>query len=154
MLLYLVRHGKAESGDVDAARRLTDGGRKAVGRVARALASAGIRVDRIEHSGLVRAQETAEILADALQAPVTTAAGLEPFANVAAAARRLRDSGIDQVMLVGHQPFTGRMASYLLTGDADVEILHFPTSAVACLSNEEGRWQLEWLVTAKVLSHE
>ena len=51
MLLYLVRHGKAEAGPDDARRELTEGGSKSVRRVARALEHAGTRVEGVQHSG-------------------------------------------------------------------------------------------------------
>ena len=146
MLLYLVRHGKAEPGDDDATRRLTDGGRKAVGRIARKLSDAGIHVDRIEHSGLARAAETGEILAKALGGEVVAVAGLGPSDNVASAARRLEGRDDHSIMLVGHLPFMGRLAGYLLTGDADAEPLHFRAGAVACFATSDGGWVLEWLL--------
>jgi len=144
-LLYLVRHGKAEPGEDDNLRRLTDGGRKSVQRVGRRLADAGVHVNRIDHSGLIRARETAEILAGAVGGDVRAVEGLGPTDNVASAARHV--NGNEDIMLVGHLPFMERMASYLLTGDADSQVLHFRTGAVACLSNAEGYWLLEWLLS-------
>src|SRR5687767_10823392 len=61
--LYLMRHGEAEAGASDAARRLTAEGAAAVERVAARAAAAGVRLDRVYHSGLVRAEQTALILA-------------------------------------------------------------------------------------------
>src|SRR3712207_3316757 len=127
MELYLVRHGKAEPGDDDARRRLTPEGREMVQRVARSLDSAGIRVDRIEHSGLLRAAETAEILAPAVGGEVASVQDLAAEADVVPVAGRLRDTPGDRLMLVGHVPFMERMASYLLAGDPDASILHFST---------------------------
>ena len=49
-------------------------------------------------------------------------------------------------MLVGHLPFMERLASYLLMRQEDVSILHFKTSAVACLSMDSGQWTLEWFL--------
>ena len=144
MLLYLVRHGKAEPGEDDYSRRLTEQGRKAVRRVARRLADAHVRVDRVQHSGLTRARETAEILAEAVGGEVTAVDGLGATDNVASATRHANEHGY--VMLVGHLPFMERMASYLLIGDADPQILHFKTGAVACFSNADGYWILEWLM--------
>jgi phosphohistidine phosphatase len=149
MLLYLVRHGKAEQGaGDDASRRLTDGGRKAVQRVAKALAEAGVRVDRVEHSGLVRARQTAEILASAVGGEIAAAADLGSSADVVSVANRLDREG--SLMLVGHAPFMPKMASYLLGGRPDAELLHFRTGSVACLSNGEGSWQLEWFLPPKL----
>lgn len=144
MQLYLVRHGKAEPGEDDHNRRLTEQGQKSVRRIARRLTDAKVQVDRIQHSGLVRARETAEILAQAVGGEVAAVEGLGPTDNVASATRHADGHG--DVMLVGHLPFMERMASYLLTGDADPQILHFKTGAVACFSNADGYWILEWLL--------
>jgi phosphohistidine phosphatase len=146
MLLYLVRHGKAEPGGDDAARKLTDQGRKAVRRVARHLAGAEVHVDRIEHSGLARAEETAQILADAVGGSVTAAGGLGATDPVESVAQRIESSISQSLMLVGHSPFMNRLAAYLLTGDAEADILHFRTATVACLSDEDGGWTLEWFL--------
>lgn len=144
MLLYLVRHGKAESGGEDEARRLTDEGRAAVEQVATWLVERDTQVDRIEHSGLVRARETAEILARAVSGEIVERSDLDAAGDVEPVADRIGREG--SLMLVGHQPFMGRMASYLLRADPDAELLHFRTGAVACLSDDEGHWLLEWFL--------
>lgn len=150
MRLYLVRHGKAEPGADDHARRLTARGRSDVEKVARRMRKAEVRVGLVEHSGLVRAVETAEIVAAAIGGTTVQVDDLQPLADVARAGRRLEASQADAVMLVGHQPYMGRMASYLLTGDPDVPLLHITTAGVVCLTGDEGRWQLEWLLTPDI----
>lgn len=146
MQLYLVRHGKAEAGTDDDRRRLTDGGKKAVQRIARRLAAAKVRVDRIEHSGLVRAAETAEIIADTLDAKVEAVTGLRPSDDVTSTARRLEGTEESSLMLVGHLPFMERLASYLLTGDEEACLLHFRTASIACFSGSGPEWVLEWFL--------
>jgi phosphohistidine phosphatase len=150
--LYLVRHGKAEPGGDDEARRLTDRGRKDVQRMASALRAARVRVDRIDHSGLARAAETAEILANALDASAGATRGLAPMDDVAAAARRLEGVAIPRLTLVGHQPFMGSLTAYLLTGRAAGVSIHRPTAAAVHLSNDGGAWQLEWLLVPDLIS--
>ncbi|GAC1334522.1 MAG: phosphohistidine phosphatase SixA [Chloroflexota bacterium] len=150
MKLYLARHGKAESGADDHARRLTDRGRSSVERVAQRLANGKVRVARIEHSGLVRAVETAQILAAAIGGSLEAADDLHPLDDVGQAANRLQRGGETAVMIVGHQPFMGRMAAHLLTGDAENAFLHLPTGAVAYLSDDEGHWSLRWLLTPDI----
>jgi phosphohistidine phosphatase len=149
--LYLVRHGKAEPGGDDEARRLTDRGRKDVQRTASALRAARVQVDRIDHSGLARAAETSEILASALDAPAGATHGLAPMDDVAAAARRLESVALPRLMLVGHQPFMSRLAAYLLTGRAAGVAIHLPTAAVVHLSNDERAWELEWLLVPDLI---
>src|SRR5512132_2307889 len=69
--LYLVRHGVAEErGDAwpdDSKRPLTDDGMARMRKAARGLARLGVGLDLVLTSPLVRARQTAEILAGALE---------------------------------------------------------------------------------------
>lgn len=123
MKLYLLRHAIAAErrpGRSDAQRRLTPRGRRRMERIARAMRRAGIRVDAIYTSPLPRAAETAAVVAAALgtAAPRETP-GLAPDGSVAELLREIalrhgrRGAGI---LLVGHEPDLGRLASQLLTG--------------------------------------
>jgi phosphohistidine phosphatase len=150
MLLYLVRHGEAEPANTegaDAARRLTDAGRKDVERVAKRLETAGVRVDRVLHSPAVRAKQTAQILAEGVGGKVSATDDLASPEIEPMLGRVRRESG--DLMLVGHVPFMPRLASYLLTGREAPEMLHFGTGAIACLSDEEGNWRVEWIFAPK-----
>ena len=69
MRLYLVQHGDALPEQVDPERPLSAEGRRDVEAVARLLASAGTRAVRVAHSGKLRAQQTAEVLAAAWHLP-------------------------------------------------------------------------------------
>src|SRR5947209_346591 len=100
---YLVRHGEAAPGAEDRLRPLTERGREDVRRVARYAAALAVRVAEIRHSGLVRARETAEILADHLapRPDVRPAEGLAPDDEPATAQAMLESAGAP-LMLVGH----------------------------------------------------
>lgn len=150
MQLYLVRHGKAETGEVDYRRRLTERGRSDVEHQASILHKARVQVDRVEHSGLIRAEETATILARAIDSPLSKASYLAPDASVHSAAQAAEGSGCAALMLVGHLPFMERLASYLLIRNAEASILHFRTATIACLSDELGAWMVEWLMPARL----
>lgn len=149
--LYLVRHGKAEAGDLDDTRQLTAQGRKTVQRVAKTLLQANVRVELVYHSGLVRARETAEILATAVGGTLQQTPGLRPEDRVQPAADWIAGCDARRLMLVGHLPFMDQLASYLLTGDDGAEFCHFRTGSVACLSLTGGRWTLEWLLAPDLL---
>ena len=87
-------------------------------KVAAWAAQVGLQVDQIRHSGKLRAQQAAEILAERLQPRqgVTSETGLGPNDNVLPVADALADlSG--SVMLVGHLPFLSRLAGVMLSGD-------------------------------------
>ena len=79
-IVILVRHGEALSKQEDPARPLSDRGRNRAETTARWLASIGLPVGEIRHSGKARARETAEIVAAALDAGerVREAEGLAP----------------------------------------------------------------------------
>jgi phosphohistidine phosphatase len=93
MRLYLVQHGEAKREEEDPSRPLTENGRIEVERVAEFLARAGVKVDRILHSGRLRAAQTAEILARHLRPSkgVERAEGLDPLADPNIWAEKLRE---------------------------------------------------------------
>jgi phosphohistidine phosphatase len=67
-----MRHGKAEDAGhnmADAHRKLTTKGHEEIAAAATWMAAQGLRFDRIAASPLVRAQETAAIVADTLGTP-------------------------------------------------------------------------------------
>ena len=63
MKLYLVQHGEAHAKNVDPERPLTERGHGDVARLAAFLSRAGVRVERVIHSGKLRAEQTAGVLA-------------------------------------------------------------------------------------------
>ena len=148
MRLYLVQHGEAAEETEDPTRPLTENGRAAVQRVAAAADDAGVRPMHVFHSGKLRAEQTAEIIAETLglAGSVGVAAGLKPMDDVEPWATQVGEH-VQDVMLVGHLPFMGRLASLLLCGDADTEIVHFRYGAVVCLGREDtGSWSLLWVL--------
>jgi len=54
-------------------------------------------------------------------------------------------------MIVSHLPLVGRLASYLLVGDEDAELLHFRTGTVACLALDSGSRRVEWMLSPSVV---
>ena len=81
MELYLVQHGEATPKEVDPARPLTERGQVEVRRVAHAAHVAGVTVSTIYHSGKLRAQQTAEILAKELHV-AEAPSSLEGLSNI------------------------------------------------------------------------
>jgi len=139
MMVYLVRHGIAEdvsaTGD-DESRRLTAQGRGRMQKAAAGLRRMGIRPATVLTSPLVRAAETAAIIAAAfpgLPAPrdfPALAPAVPPMETIAA----LRVFGrYRELLLVGHQPNLGHVAAVLLTGSPDGLILELKKGACAAL---------------------
>jgi phosphohistidine phosphatase SixA len=120
MKLYLVRHAEAieRSGTTpDASRYLTTKGRLAFRKIARRVRRAGIAPDVIFTSPLLRAVQTAEILAERLkhEGPVVVAKELSPGFDLPALRSLLAEAGNPrEAAFVGHEPDLGTLAAILL----------------------------------------
>jgi phosphohistidine phosphatase len=145
MVAYLVRHGEAKSEAENPHRPLSERGREGVERVARAVAKKGLGVNQIFHSDKVRARETAEILAFHLspKSGMCEIKGLAPLDDPLIAKAEL-ETAQSSLMLVGHLPHLGRLASLLVTGKPDVKTVDFTAAAVVCLSKQNGGWIISW----------
>ena len=117
-VIDLLRHGDAApaNGGSDAARRLTERGRADVTLVAGQLAM-GPKPGRIFSSPLIRARETADLVADRLASPpaVERLDALSPESEPEAVIEALIEQGIESghVLMVGHQPLLGRLVEHL-----------------------------------------
>ncbi len=113
MDLLLWRHAEAEDGEVDFERALTARGEKQARMVARWLKARLPKTLQIIASPTVRTQQTA----DALELPYETNRRMGPegcVSELIAASGWPTSRGA--VLLVGHQPGLGRLASLLLAG--------------------------------------
>lgn len=121
MRLYLVRHAEAieRSGATpDASRYLTPKGRTAFRKIARRAREAGIAPEVIFTSPLLRAVQTAEILAERLkhEGPVVVANELSPGFDDRALRSLLAGAGnLAEAAFVGHEPDLGDLAAQLLS---------------------------------------
>jgi phosphohistidine phosphatase len=151
MDVYLARHGEARPESEDPARPLTGLGRQAVEGVARAAARGGIHVAVVQHSGKLRARETAEILASELhpRQGVRQMGGLSPNDDPAEAARALSELR-EPWLLVGHLPHLSRLVSLLLLGDQTRDIVAFPMGGLVGLSGSQEGWRLRLMLTPEM----
>jgi phosphohistidine phosphatase len=152
MTVYLLRHGAALREGDDNGRPLSLQGRGEAGIVAGILAKLGVTVPVIYHSGKLRAQETAEIVASHLSpAPgVETLSGLHPGDDPEIAGDLL-ETERRSLILTGHLPHLARLTSLLTTGDADRGIVQVPTAGLIVLGRQEARWQLLWMANPALL---
>ena len=128
MDLYLMQHGEATTDAENPERPLTDAGRVAVQRVAARARAADVRVSGCVHSGKLRAEQTAQLLMHEIGAEVDVEArpGLSPNDAVTPTAEWLRALTEDQALaLVGHLPFLDRLASLLVAGDEEAQVVRF-----------------------------
>jgi phosphohistidine phosphatase len=120
MLLYLIRHGKAAGAagyPSDGARPLTEDGAEEMRRVARRLGKLGVRFDVVLSSPLVRARQTAEIVAEAgIVDAVEQCEALAPggaLDEVLGEVGRRHAQGAERIALVGHEPTLSEWAARL-----------------------------------------
>ena len=148
MRVYLVQHGDALPKDVDPQRPLSGRGHGDVEKVAALLGQAGVRVGTVLHSGKRRAAQTAERLAQAIGegARIEAVSGINPLDSTEDFARTV-DEWTADMMVVGHQPFMGKLTSRLVVGDDTASTVAFRPGSVVCLeySNETG-WSVAWMI--------
>jgi phosphohistidine phosphatase len=113
MQLYLIRHGLAADGGADEARPLTDEGRARIAEEAQALRRLGAQFDRLLHSPLLRATQTAEALADL----VLGTSSPTPRLVLAPSEELLAELAGESVALVGHEPWLSELVAWLVTGE-------------------------------------
>ena len=114
MKLYLMQHGEACAKDVDPERPLTNEGRLDVERMGAFLKRSGVKVRRVIHSGKLRAQQTAEILADLIAPEVESeVSGLMNPNDNPRAFDWQAESWDQDTLIVGHLPFMAGLVSHL-----------------------------------------
>ena len=163
MQLLIVRHGAAgdkaefaKTGKSDDLRPLTSQGKAAMARSAEGLREIVPEISEVASSPLVRARQTAEILASAYQMKVATTTDVlspdTPFDEFAKWIAKRVDQ--DLVAVVGHEPHLSGLATWLMCGKDDSRIQL--KKGGACLLTlpdppKAGSAMLEWLMQPKHL---
>ncbi|HEY9163752.1 MAG TPA: phosphohistidine phosphatase SixA [Magnetovibrio sp.] len=147
MRLYLVQHADAVSKDTHPLRPLSKKGLQDATNMAAFLHGASVQVDLVVHSGKLRAEETANVLANTVWPGLTPEAfdGIMPKDDTDHLLNNALTAGGD-LMVVGHMPFMGRMAARCLTGSEDGINVTFEPGAVLCLERQDETWSLEWFM--------
>lgn len=146
MLIYLVQHGKALDKAVDPDRSLSAQGKAELQTIAQQARSGGVKVSLIQHSGKLRAKQTAEFYASSLAVKtVRSIDGIQPKDNVIEFIKNHELK--DHMMLVGHLPFMQKLAAYLVNGNEDHQVVRFQNGGIVCLEQDEaGHWYIKWTV--------
>jgi phosphohistidine phosphatase len=125
MELYLIRHGLAQplgnkNDFADEKRALTSQGRERMREVARGLRKLAVKPELILTSPLVRATETAEIVADTVgvdKQMLLITANLAPGSVFEQLLAEIKDKRAESVVLVGHEPDLGELAGLIISGE-------------------------------------
>ena len=149
MRLYLLRHGKAEVGSgSDAQRRLTPAGVARMQTAARVMARLNLGPLHIFSSPRVRARQTADIVAAALDLAVEECTVLDYGFSAADLPALLADlpAKVD-LLCVGHNPFLPLMVQELCGGYVTMK----PGSLARIRLDPGARaGYLEWLIAPRV----
>lgn len=141
MEVILMRHGRAaERGAFagrDEERPLTDDGIRRLRRALPGLLSIVPHLDRVVSSPLLRAWQTAAVVADGYSLPLEELPALAPGSGPEVLTEWLARQSDGMLLLVGHEPDLGRLASWYLTG-SDESFLPMKKGAI-CLLHFEGK---------------
>lgn len=155
MELYFLRHGIAADvgpdGLGDAGRPLTKEGIAKMRAGARGLRRLGLQLDALLSSPLVRAHETATIVARELGLELQLADELAPGCDIAQLFALLGEHrAAERVMLVGHEPDFSILIG-ALTGGSRVLMKKGGLGRVDIDLLEEGAGTLAWLLPPRAL---
>jgi phosphohistidine phosphatase len=161
MDVYILRHGKAEDaghGMADADRRLTKKGREEMARAGRWMAAQGLRFDLVAASPLVRAQETAAVVAASLgrKDRIVTWDVLAPGGDPDTICREIgKNPDLVSILLVGHEPLLSALVSRIISGEGNAAIA-MTKGALAKIRDfsmtSHPAGELHWLVTVKQMA--
>lgn len=163
MQVLIIRHAIAgdrdefaETGRPDAERPLTPQGRRRMRRGARGLRRVVPALDVVATSPLVRAQETADLVARAYRdLTVTEVAALAPDGEREDVLERLHAmTSLDVVALVGHEPALSQLVGWFVTG-RPASVVELKKGAACLVTFAEdpapGGGVLRWLLPPALL---
>jgi phosphohistidine phosphatase len=152
MALYLVQHGLSLPEEQDPERGLSQEGISDVNRIAEVAKGYQVSVSAIKHSSKKRARQTAELFAMALNPPggVQEMQGLKPMDDVTVVTPSLEPQ--QNIMLVGHLPFMGKLTSFLVTGSVNRPVFKFQNGGIVCLDRmtDSPFWFIKWSLMPKI----
>jgi phosphohistidine phosphatase len=153
MLLYLVQHAEAKSEDEDPSRSLSEKGIQNIREVAHYASALDIKVSKIFHSTKLRALQTAQVLAEYIKVKdgISETKGLDPLDDPGIWFKRISEIEED-IILVGHLPHLNKLASFVLCGDVEKNIIDFKMGGIACLKKfDNGSWSVEWVIIPELV---
>ena len=156
MKVFFLRHGlageRSEWKGNDAARPLTNEGIEKIKGIAATLAALNLGLNAIVTSPLVRARQTAEIVAQKLEVKLIEDARLAPGFNAEQLRAILLDHpGASAVMVVGHEPDFSDTISALI-GGGRIVCKKGGLALVELPDAQSRKGELVWLVPPKVLA--
>ncbi len=152
MRVYLVQHGVNRPENEDPQKGLTDQAMQDAEKVGAFIAQMDNKYEAIFHSDKKRARQTAQILGKHLKHSlgVHETDCIGPTDDIDVWANRILCSDGDPV-LVGHLPFLDKLASRLVAGDENRQIVDFKNGSIVCLEENQNSFSVKWAVTPDMI---
>jgi phosphohistidine phosphatase len=154
MRLYLIQTGEALSRETtDFDRPLSEAGRLNVEKLASLLSKANLHAQKVIHSGNTRAQQTLEIFrwaATPTRDLVEARQGLDPQDPVDPWVEEI-SQWTDDAVLVGHQPFLGKLVSRLIAERESPPVVRFVPGTAVCLEKGDEGWSIAWMMPPELI---
>ncbi len=158
MQIILFRHGPAAAREgwqgTDASRPLTAPGRRRTRSAAKGLRVLGTAPELVLYSPLIRARQTAELAARALdvgKGQLHSSRALAPNRSPKALLEELAHLRVKQVLCVGHAPQLDRFVEYVL--GAPPGVMRLKKAGAACVEIEPptSHGHLHWVLEGRAL---
>ena len=150
MKLYFVRHGEAEDlAPTDHSRELTERGKERINKSAQVLKRLGINPKAIYSSPRIRAKQTAQIIADALDMEISITEEVNfgfDSSNIKTLIKKFNSN--DEIMFVGHNPDMSQIVHKM--AGASVSMKKGGFARIDVINHKTRRGDLVWLIAPKV----
>ena len=146
MNLYILQHGEAVAKEIDAERPLSEQGIRDIRILALHMQNMGVQLGNVFHSGKLRAQQSARLVAETISPgvqPVKTE-GLNPNDDPTVIIEDIEQMD-ENILIASHMPFVSRLCSTLLTGTTDAEFASMP-GTLFCLEKADNKWRLVYML--------
>ena len=146
MNLYILQHGEAVPKEIDPERPLSEHGNRDIRILARHMQNMGVQLGNVFHSGKLRAEQSARLIAETLSPeilPIQTE-GLNPNDDPSVLIGDIEQLN-ENILIASHMPFVSRLCSTLLTGTTEAEFASVP-GTLFCLEKAEDKWRLAYML--------
>jgi phosphohistidine phosphatase len=144
--LYILQHGEAVAKEIDAERPLSEQGIRDIRILALHMQNMGVQRGNVFHSGKLRAQQSARLVAETISPgvqPLQTE-GLNPNDDPTVIIEDIEQMD-ENILIASHMPFVSRLCSTLLTGTTDAEFASMP-GTLFCLEKADNKWRLVYML--------
>lgn len=153
MKLFLIRHGKYLDSNFDPKKSLSPEGKSEIKELCELLKIENFSPKEIWHSEKTRALETAAILRESIKdtdSKLIEKKDLSPNDSIMPIYREINEQAphYEQLAIVGHMPFLGSLASFLLTTETTGMTVNFNQGTTVILESlVDNKWKIDSMIS-------